>query len=654
MSNGNAAPNKFRMTESSLLYAPRIEPRYPWTPFANEDLDQTIPERFEKQVRVHPDRLAIRSAERSFTYDGLNRAANRLARTIIAKRGNHNDAVALLFDHDAEALVAMLAVLKAGTFYLVLDPQFPLDRLSYMLADSGAGLIVTDNNHAPLAAELARDGLAVVDMHDIDQAMSEENPSADSSPKALAMLLYTSGSTGKPKGVMHSHRNVLAEVRNLTNAWCLSADDRWLLYTSLSFANSVRTIYGALLNGASIYPYDLKKQGFGALPDWIGQNRITIMRTLPTTFRSFMATIPAGHVFTDVRVLSIGGEPMYRHDVDAFNEHFPPSCVIAHGLGPTECFMVCLNYVAHGTRIESAKLGIGTPLPDKAALLVDDAGREVEGEGSGEIWVKSRYIALGYWRDAERTAAAFRTDPDDPEVRIYRTGDMGARAADGSFTHVGRRDFQVKIRGYRIDVSEIEVAIRSVGGVEDVVVVAQDWDGEQRLVAFFVASTTPAVEPIQLRRSIARLVPDHMIPAAIVRIDAIPKTPNGKTDRLRLSSQPRQRVQLGFGASPANTQTERDLVRIWSGILAIDELGIHDNFFELGGDSLAAARVVAQIRHEFDLDVPMKTLFQSPTVAELAHILGKRDTRAFDESIRPPNDGSGAPAIKHRDRSHTG
>jgi amino acid adenylation domain-containing protein len=631
------------VTAKPALRATPIEARFAWTPFADDALDRSITERFEDQVRSGPERLAIRTAVRTVTYDALNRAANRLARTIVAQRGTRSEAVALLFDDDAFAIAAMLAVLKAGKFYVVLDAQFPPERLAYMLADSQSGLIVADEANVSFAATLTREGLSTIVLSDIDSSSPAENLDVHSPPDALAMLLYTSGSTGMPKGVMHSHRNILAEARNLTNGWCASPDDRWLVSSSLSFANAVRTIYGALLNGGSLYPYNVKRDGFGSLPDWLRQNGISIVRTLPTAFRNFMATLPDGLVFEEVRVLSISGEPMYRDDVEAFNAHFAPSCVLAHGFGPTECGMVCLNYVPHAARIDSAKLEIGTPLPDKDVLLVDEDGREVAEGGSGEIWVRSRYIALGYWRDPDRTRASFRSDPNDPEVRLYKTGDLGTRGANGSFMHDGRRDSQVKIRGYRIDVAEIEVAIRALDEVRDVAVVAQERAGEKRLIAYYVASTIPPVTPARIREAIARRIPRYMVPAAIVRIEALPQTPTGKTDRLRLSSQSHQRPQLDSVFVAASTQAEKDLVVIWSGILVLDDIGIHDNFFELGGDSLAAARVVAQIQKRFDSEVTMTEFFQMPTVAELGRIVEVRES-----TVR-----AHVPAITRGDRSGT-
>lgn len=614
------------MNTDSSFHRVRIDPVYPYTPFNDEEIQQSIPERFEQKVLESRNRLAIRSPERSFTYESLNQTANRLARKILSLRGDRVEPVALLFDHGAGILAAMLAVLKTGKFYLVLDPTYPPDRLAYMLADSGAELVITDAKNLSFVAELTKDGKQAVNLEDLDPSLSSDNLDFHPAADALAMLVYTSGSTANPKGAMHTHRSVLVEVRNLTNAWCISSQDRWLLYTSMSFANSIRTIYGALLNGGSVYPYDLKENGFGALPEWLLSNGITIFRTLPTTFRNFMATLPSELIFPGVRILSIGGEPMLQGDVDLFNRHFAPPCMIVHGMGPTECFMVCLIYIPHGTHMNDSKLAIGWPVPDKEVLLLDESGQEVEAGEIGEICVKSRYISLGYWRDPDRTKAAYLRDPLDSTVRIYRTGDLGFRAENGCLTHVGRLDFQVKIRGFRIDVSEIEVALRAIDGIKDAVVVGrEDSVGEKRLVAYFVASTAQAITSTQLRKSLATVIPEYMIPSAFVCLDAIPQTPNGKTDRLRLPLPSHARPKLDAAFAPPTTTMEKELSRIWSEVLVLDRIGIHDNFFDLGGDSLLAIKVAARALKELKMEIPLKMLFNAATIAQLAKEIAERD-----------------------------
>jgi amino acid adenylation domain-containing protein len=609
-------------------------------PFTDDEIEQSIPERFEQQVRGSGDRLAIKSPERSFTYVELNRTANRLARKNLSRRGERAEAIALMFDHGASILAAILAVLKTGKFYLVLDPTYPRERLAYMLADSGAALIITDAGNFSFSSELAQDGKEVVHMDDVDDDFSSDNLETHPPADALALLLYTSGSTGDPKGAMHTHKSVLVEVRNLTNAWRVSAHDRWLLYTSMSFANSVRTIYCALLNGGSIYPYDLKERGFTALPEWLRSNRITVWRTLPTTFRNFMATLPPDLTFPEVRLLTIGGEPVLRSDVELFNRHFLPSSVMSHGLGPTECFNVCQNYIPHGTQIEESKLTVGWPLPDKEILLLDENGSEVPVGEVGEICVRSRFISTGYWNDSERTRATFQPDSSDERFRMYHTGDLGTRAENGCLTHVGRVDFQVKIRGFRIDVSEIEVALRAMDGLQDAVVVGrEDSLGEKRLVAYFVPSTSSVITATQMRRHLANVIPEYMIPSAFVHMDAIPQTPNGKTDRLRLPVPSHQRPELDVVYTPPSTDTEKALARIWSEVLVIDDVGIHDNLFELGADSLLASKIAVRVLRDLKVQVSLRMLLDGPTIAQLAAAINaKADVgrAAADDGVAGP------------------
>ena len=276
------------------------------------------------------------------------------------------------------------------------------------------------------------------------------------------------------------------------------------------------------------------------------------------------------------------------------------------------------------------KLPIGYPLKDKDVLVLDDHRRELGYGEVGELAVKSRYISLGYWRDPERTRSVFLPDPAGSGARIYLTGDLGLRRADGCLVHVGREDFQVKIRGFRIDVGEIEIALRAIEAVADAVVVGRyDAAGTQRLVAYFVSMTHPPVTITKLRQNLARTLPDYMIPSAFVCMDALPQTPNGKTDRLRLPPPPRNRPELDSPFVPPGTKTETELSTIWSEVLGIDRLGINDNFFELGGDSLLATRIVTRVMKKFTADLPIRTLFDTPTIAQQAEQVLLTQTNAI-------------------------
>jgi amino acid adenylation domain-containing protein len=613
---------KSEETQQDAISRIAVQPASGFIGFGDNDIEQSIPERFEKMVRACGHRVAIGSGSDLYSFDSVNRTANRLARMILARCGSAEEPIALFFDHGAAVLMAIMAVLKAGKFYVALDPSFPRDRLEYILRDCGAKLIVADSNNIALVRETCGDSIDVIDFTNPDIDLCDHDLSALATPDSLAMLLYTSGSTGQPKGVMHTHRNVLVDARNLTNGWGVSAEDRWLLHTSVGFANSVRAIFSSLLNGGSIYPYDIKASGFGALTNLLVTRQITIIRTVPTTFRNFMATLDSEQKFPSVRVLSIGGEPMMRDDLEYFNRHFLGHCVLAHSLGPTECLTVCWELIPHGTDLTESKLPIGYSLKDKEVLVLDENLREVGVGEVGELAVKSRYISRGYWRDPERTHRVFLPDPAGTGARIYLTGDVGVRKADGRLVHVGRKDFLVKIRGFRIDVGEVEIALRAIEEVADAVVVGrQDGAGTQSLVAYFVPATDPAVTITKLRQNLARTLPDYMIPSSFVVMDAFPQTPNGKTDRLRLPPPSRNRPKLDNLFVSPHTPMEIELSAIWSAVLGIDELGINDNFFELGGDSLRATRVISSLLEVFGADLPIKTFFDAPTIGQLAEQL---------------------------------
>jgi non-ribosomal peptide synthetase component F len=255
-----------------------------------------------------------------------------------------------MFDHGADALVAILATLKAGKCYVVIDAGYPAERLRYMLADCGAPALIADEANLALAKTLGGSAIDVIAFGDTEGSGHDSDPGIDPAPESLAAILYTSGSTGRPKGVMHAHQNMLVDVRNLTNGWAATSQDRWLLHTSLSFANSVRTIYTALMNGAGLYLYDSKRKGFGDLPDWINGNRLTIFRTVSTFFRNFTISLDEARRFPSVRVVSVGGESMLRADLELFNRHFVSPCVLSHAFGPTECLTSCWILLRHGSQ----------------------------------------------------------------------------------------------------------------------------------------------------------------------------------------------------------------------------------------------------------------------------------------------------------------
>ena len=595
-------------------------PTHTFIPFENTAIEQSIPARFEQQVARYPDRVAVVSADRQFTYAELNQVANRIAHAILSRLGEGEEPVGLLFDHGAFLIAALLGVLKAGKFYMSLDLPDPQPRMASMLEDSQAKLLLTNTKHLSLARQLAQGGVQqVLNCDDVDANVAAGNLNRSIAPQACALMLYTSGTTGRPKGVVHSHRNILVEARNYTNYARLSPQDRLTLWHSCSYTNSIRNLYAALLNGAGLFIYDLVAEGFPALADWMLTHRITVIHTLPTTFRCFCQTLTPDAVFPALRILRLGGESINRDDIKRYQRHFSPDCLLIHAIGPTETLDIRYYSITHDWNGSDAKIPIGYAVPDKDVLLLDEAGREVGADEIGEIAVRSKYLALGYWEQPELTRTAFTPDPHDGDERLYRTGDLGVMRPDGCLTHLGRKDFQVKIRGYRVEVTAVEEALLDMDSIEAAVVQAQaDDGGEQRLVAYVVPAIGRDPTVNELRRELAQTLPDYMMPSAFVFLQTLPLSATGKIDRRALPAPDRVRPRLEETFVAPRNPTEEIVAKTWANLLSLKQVGVHDNFFNLGGHSLLATQVISRLRDILEVEVPLRALFEAPTVAGLA------------------------------------
>jgi len=607
--------------EQRAIRAKCIHPTGTFIPFPTEAIDQSIPELFEKQVRACPNRLAVRTRHHVFTYDELNRAANRLAHAIVRQRGRGEENIALLFEHGALQIVAILGVLKAGRVYVPLDPSYPGKRLAYMLQDSKAEVLLTNQTNRSLADALA-ENVPVIDIGVHDSISSAENLDLPYSPRSLAFILYTSGSTGAPKGFSQTHCNVVHDTRNYTNAGHFCADDRLLLVSSFSFADSVRTIYSALLNGASLYPFDIKAEGLTSLANWLILNEITIYRSVPTVFRHFARTLTGEERFPKLRLIYLAGEPVYKKDVELYREHFPEDCIFVNRLGTGEALTFRWYFIDKKTPIKGTHVPVGYAVPDKEVVLLDDVQQGADGSRIGEIAVKSEYLSPGYWKRIDLTQTVFLPDLDGGNSRIYRTGDLGRMLPDGCLVHLGRKDFQVKIRGYRVEIAEIEMTLLDHVAIKEAVV--RLWEGrsgEQRLVAYLVPTGQQRPTVTELRRFLAEALPNYMIPSAFVMLDHLPLTPNGKLDRRALPAPGRLRPRLDNRYVAPRSPVEERLAEIWAQVLGLDQVGIYDNFFELGGHSLLATQVISRVINTFRVKVPLRSLFQAPTVADMAVVI---------------------------------
>ena len=603
--------------------------------FPIEDVETSIPARFEKIVRMYPNRLAVKDLRRSVTYDELNKAANRIAHSILEKRGHVSEPVVLLFEHGIQVIAAIFGVLKAGKFYVVIDPSAPLERIHSIVDDSGADLIVTNSRNADLANELKHATCALVNCDKLSDFYPSDNIFQAVLPDDLATICYTSGSTGEPKGVVEVHRNALHSVKLFTERTCICVHDRFTLLHSLSFASGHRHLRAALLNGASLFPFDIKSEGMRRLANWLEEEQLTFYHSSPSLFRQLGESLTGREKLKSLRLIQLSGAPITQRDFDFYKKNFGPEVLLEFGMGSTEARGIGSAIVDRSFTFPEKGAPIGYPPRGKQILLLDENGREVELGQIGEIAVKGRNVNLGYWNQPGSTRAKFLTDPAGGDARIYMTGDLGRMLPDGFLIHMGRKDFMVKIRGYRVDVSEVERALLGHPHVKEAGVAA--WDrtpGEKFIAGYIVPRENSALNVSDLNEFLRKKLPDYMVPSTFMFLESLPLT-NGKLDRRALSKPDKQRPKLkDLYVAPRNN-IEKTLAGIWAEVLQLDKVGVHDNFFELGGHSLTATRLLSRVLESSRVDVTLNSLFESPTVAAFAQCVEDALQQVSCETILP-------------------
>lgn len=612
-----------------------FHPRGTFVEFNQEEIEQSVPDRFEDQVCKHSRRVAIKTKDNELTYDDLNKAANRIAHAILAERGERQEQVAILCHQGAVAIAATLGVLKAGKTYVPLDPTVPTARNSHILKDAQIGLVITDNETIALAYDLVQNKLPVMNVDGLESSSSTQNPGLRISPDCVSYIMYTSGSTGRPKGVIQNHRNVLFKTMGWVNVVHICPEDRLSLLRSLSVSGSIRDLFGGLLSGAAVFLFDVKREGLAHLAGWLGNEEITIYNSVVPLFRNFGGILTGGENFSSVRLIKLSGEPLHKRDVEVYKKYFPQDCLAINMLASAEIGSTRVYFMNKETPIHDNVVPIGYPLEGCEVLLLDDHGNRLGFNQIGEITVQSRYLSPGYWRMSNLTEASFLPDPEGGDARIFRTGDLGRMLPDGCLVHLGRKDFHVKIRGYSVEIAEIETALIDLDAVKEAVVTTKESaQGNRVLVAYVVLNKQSAVTLGAIRKAIAAKLPDYMVPSAFIFMDALPLTGPGKVNLQALPELGRARPDLEIPFAFPRTTVEEKMVKIWVEVLGVDQVGIHDHFFELGGDSLLATQVISRVIHTFQVEVPLRLFFEAPTVAEMAAVVAQNEAkRAKQEGI---------------------
>ncbi|NEW09308.1 amino acid adenylation domain-containing protein, partial [Paenibacillus sp. SYP-B3998] len=588
--------------------------------------DQTIHQLFEEQAERNPEAVAVVFEDEQLTYRELNERANRLARTLRDRGVQADQLVGIMVERSFEMMVGIMAILKAGGAYVPIDPEYPEERISYMLEDSGANLLVLQR-HLQDRVSYTGELVLLEDEQSYHKDGSNLEPLAG--PDHLAYVIYTSGSTGMPKGVMVEHRSVVHILSQLENEYPMLADDGYLLKTTYTFDVSVAELFGWFVGKGKlvVLPQGQEKDPASLLKA-LEEKQITHVNFVPSMFSALLndlrETDPAK--FQSLKYIFVAGEALPAKLVEEHHK-LPWKTKLENIYGPTESTIYATKYATGLGLGGMANVPIGRPLGNVQAWIVDRASRLQPIGVAGELCLGGEGVARGYFNRPELSAEKFVDNPFAAGERMYRTGDLARWLPDGNIEYLGRIDHQVKIRGYRIELGEVEAQVLKVASVQEAVVIArEDADGQNQLCAYFVAERELTVS--DLKSVLSQELPGYMIPSYFVQLARMPLTPNGKIDRKALPA-PEGSVHTGGEYMAPHTPLEVKLARIWQEVLGLEKVGVRDNFFDLGGHSLRATTLVSKMHQELNVSVPLRDVFRFSTIEELAQRVSGMEQAAY-------------------------
>lgn len=576
---------------------------------------ETLLNGFRDVVARHPANLAIADGARRLTYAELDALTDHLAAQIHARRRAGAGVGAYLAGRGLAEVVAMWSALKAGLAFAPLDPDAPAAWLDGVLDELDADILIVDPAHAPLAASLADARAPRLSLGFDAPAAPTPLPPTTVTGETRAWITYTSGSTGRPKGVVQDHAAVARLAAAYAAIFRLTPHDRVVvLHPTMTW-----DIFGALLTGAALCPFDLVAGGAEGLARWVDTCGVTVYRSFPTTFRAVVHGLGGRAAFAPVRVVHLSGETVTSEDVALVERHFPVAAELHHIFGSAEAGPVAACRISRGTIAPGQRLPLGPPLEGvSVSVLAEDSTPMAPGD-HGEIVVRSPFVAAGYWRRPEQSAATFTLGG---ELRAFRTGDLGSWDSAGRLYHHGRADGQLKIRGARVEPDQIETALRRHASVDDAAVTAVSGPAGELQLGAVVATTDPAFDADAVRSLASTHLPPAYVPHHVAIVARLPQTANGKVDRLALPPLLAAVMARPLGgAQRALTPAETRMTRCWRLAFGRDDIGANDDFLELGGDSLTAVQLAGQVQREFGVTVDLEVILDTGTpVALTAHL----------------------------------
>ncbi|MGF6358105.1 amino acid adenylation domain-containing protein/non-ribosomal peptide synthase protein (TIGR01720 family), partial [Paenibacillus sp. 4624] len=583
--------------------------------------DKTLIRLFQEQAERIPDAAAVTFNGQEMTYRALNERVNRLARTLRSHGITRGGLVAIMAERSIEMVVGMLAAHKAGAGYVPIDPEYPEERIRFLIEDSGAQVMLTQSR---LRERLA-DSDSVILLNDeffYHEDCTDLNPGTEATD--LACIIYTSGTTGKPKGNLVSHRNIVRIVRN-TNYIDITEHDHVLQLSSYSFDGAIFDIFGALTNGARLVlvPRETVLE-IGQLAELIQREHISVM-LITTAFFNVLVDVNID-CLRNVRAILFGGERVSVGHVRKALAHIGPGR-LNHLYGPSESTVYTTYLPVDFIDDAAVTVPIGRPISNTTVCIVDSRNQLLPIGVAGELCVGGEGLVQGYNNRPELTAEKFVEHPFQPGERMYRTGDLAKWLSDGTIEYVGRTDDQVKIRGFRIELGEIEAQLQKVEGIRKTTVFAREnASGEKQLCAYYEADVElPAAE---VKSVLSQELPAYMIPSYLIQLEQLPLTTNGKVDRKSLPA-PEEHLQPGEEGTPPRTPLEASLADIWKSVLGLTRIGVHDNFFDLGGHSLRATTLVSKVHQELNVELPLRDVFRYSTLEEMALAISRIGEKTF-------------------------
>jgi amino acid adenylation domain-containing protein len=600
---------------------------------------------FEAQVEQTPEAVAVVCGQEELTYRELNNRANQLAHYLQSLGVKPDTLVAISVERSLEMIVGFLGILKAGGAYIPIDPAYPHERRAYMLQDSQTPVILTQER---LVSSLPDHQAQVVrldaDWQDIAQH-SQDNPLSETTAENLSYVIYTSGSTGKPKGVLITHRGMVNHSRAIAKQFNLQPSDRVLQFSSMSFDIIIEELFPSFIIGAAVIlrPEDILSSTTNFV-QFVEQQQITVLN-LPTAFWHELVKglsvfkpepgnidkgIPSA-LLAPVRLVIVGGEKASRAAYSTWLQLIGERIRWLNTYGPTETTVSATIYDPSCSTNPAhlpSEIPIGRPLANTQAYILDRNLQPVPIGVTGELHIGGAGVGRGYLNRPDLTANKFISNPfsDEPNARLYKTGDTVRYLSDGNIEFIGRIDYQVKIRGFRIELGEIETLLEQHPGVQQAVVLArEDVPGEKRLVAYIVPKQEQSSSIPELRSFVKERLPEYMVPTAFVILETLPLTPNGKVDRRALKAPDSTVIASEREIVAPRYQLEFQLTKIWEEILGIEPIGITDNFFELGGHSLLIMRLISQLNELCGRNLPLNTLFVAPTIEQLVKLLHEEE-----------------------------